>query len=144
MKPHGTLRPGLVLGPGITLMPLCDSSMDTSIPGPTGLRSHVPSIHKTVSVARASHAGLPEATCVVQSPQPLPTPTWGPSSAPKGPGHLQVQQPQCKCPSRVIQPCPQGTLSEIPMRDAKDLLEIWTSEHSPGHYSELFLVNPNC
>ena len=144
MKRHGTLGPGLVLGPGITLTPLCDSSMDTSIPGPRSLRSHVPSIHKTVSGAGASHAGLPEATSIVQSPQPLPTPTWGPSSTPRGPGHLQEQQPQRECPSRMTQLSPRGTLAEVPVRDAKDLLEIWTPGHPPGRYSELFLVNPNC
>ena len=148
MKPHGTLGPGLCQvwthrDLASHSRPHCDSSVDTPIPGPGSLRSHVPRIHNTVSGGGASHAGLPEATCTVQSPKPPPTPTQRPGSTPKGPGLLQVQQPQRKCPSRVTQPSPRGTLSEVPMRDAKDLLDIWTSGHTPGRYSELFLVNPN-
>ena len=75
MKPHGTLGPGLCQvwthrDLASHSRPHCDSSVDTPIPGPGSLRSHVPRIHNTVSGGGASHAGLPEATCTVQSPKP--------------------------------------------------------------------------
>lgn len=99
MKPHGTFGPGLVLGPGITLTPLCDSSMDMSIPGPKSLRSHVPSIHKTVSGAGPHMRGFQRLHPLSRARSLCPHPPGGPVPPPRG-----LATFRCNSPSASVHP----------------------------------------